>query len=516
MVDVTMMDDSGKNGAASCRFTAWFPKTSQPGQGDQLKKLMESVDNVTPVAFFNLVSHKEKTMGSASEHTTLKTSRQKFTFEICNEGTKASRLTTNATTVTTKDSSQITVVSELPNFVKQDIDYMAVDSHLTVCRLLHYMMQADPALMNVNSSVFQINLARIIEPKAGEQFLTNDGDRLFPTVRVIDSTGTVELKMRAKAVLELSGVSDKNEFMNLASNGALNFPILSSMRIAVSKRKEDSAAEHAEDRLNWIIVEATEQAVLIPQAVPNASMEYLTQLMISLPQSSNRILAAPMSAVRLLRHGGMVVNPSSSDSAPLQASYVLSLVAHAGRSVVTDLAGGHKLVSKNCWSVPFEPPATKDSGAPEHADKKVLGEIASYCTMDNVQDYTLTARNPKQPVYAMIIISNVHEASDDPTHLTYMVDKVGDKLDEADIPKVRALLRKLAQTSNKSQCQQKLNNTPDWKDNTPYTATKSQASLLHTYRCRSALAGIDAGVLEHARCRCFRARGQCIHSSEKT
>ena len=27
MVEVTIMDDSGKNGAASCRFTAWFPKT---------------------------------------------------------------------------------------------------------------------------------------------------------------------------------------------------------------------------------------------------------------------------------------------------------------------------------------------------------------------------------------------------------------------------------------------------------------------------------------------------------
>ena len=118
----------------------------------------------------------------------------------------------------------------------------------------------------------------------------------------------------------------------------------------------------------------------------------------------------------------MVVNASG--HVPLQATCVLSLVAHIGRSHIDELAGGHKLISKDCWQVPFVPPTTKDEGAPEHADRRVLGDIASYCTKDNVQDYTLTGRKPKEAVYALIVISNVHDNPGDCTRLTYMTQKV--------------------------------------------------------------------------------------------
>jgi len=67
MVEVTIMDDSGKEGAASCRFTAWFPKGANTAQCSQLQNLIESVASQKPLVFFNLVAQKEKTMDSASE-----------------------------------------------------------------------------------------------------------------------------------------------------------------------------------------------------------------------------------------------------------------------------------------------------------------------------------------------------------------------------------------------------------------------------------------------------------------
>ena len=65
-----------------------------------------------------------------------------------------------------------------------------------------------------------------------------------------------------------------------------------------------------------------------------------------------RMIAAPMSSVRRVPHVGMVVN-----SVP--ASCVLSLLAHVGRSETVPLQGGHKLISRGRWNVPFEPSKEK-------------------------------------------------------------------------------------------------------------------------------------------------------------
>ena len=118
-----------------------------------------------------------------------------------------------------------------------------------------------------------------------------------------------------------------------------------------STKNEESASEHADKRFNAIIVEAVEQDLLGRKVVPNKSMEYLNQLMQSVPADSNRMIVAPISDVGLVRHAGLAVFTSSSVSQ--KASCVLSLIAHTGRSVISDLVGGHKLVSKHCWNVPF-------------------------------------------------------------------------------------------------------------------------------------------------------------------
>ena len=483
LVDVTIMDDSGTSGAASCKFPGWFPKTLTGPPCEQLVILNEAAAQQKPVAFFNLFVQKEDKAVGASEHgdenkkNTLKTSRDKFYFQICECSARAERLKNNAVAITTTASDKITVVAEMPNnefgpyFAKTDIDYLHTEATFTVCRLLDYTINGGSSLLTPNTTdttLFQINHARVLEPKANENVYTNAGDRLFPTARVIDHSGAFTTKMREKAALELSGQSNKEEFADLVSKGALNFPILCSLRIAV--RKNSKSGDTTEDRLDAVIVEATQQD-LWPQAMPNASMEFLSQLMLTLPADLGRMVAAPISAVRHVRHTGMVVEWSS--SMRLQASCVLSLVAHTGRSTMKALPGGTKLISKGGWNVPFQEVTTQDTGAPEHADKKIPGELASYCTNENVQDYTLTGPNPKEPVYAMIIISGVQETSGENT---FMVDKVNTRIVNKDnIPTIRSLLRKLARIPATPEVQGKANKSPEWlQDKTPYTAKKAR------------------------------------------
>ena len=52
----------------------------------------------------------------------------------------------------------------------------------------------------------------------------------------MDCTVTMEIKMREKAALALAGVSDKETFVDSASKGALDFPVLCSLRKAIRKR----------------------------------------------------------------------------------------------------------------------------------------------------------------------------------------------------------------------------------------------------------------------------------------
>ena len=157
---------------------------------------MDAARTKEPVAFFNLVVLKEDqaTAPGASEHgndnknTTLKTSKDKFFFHISTDNERANRLKHNASVIA--GSTDITVVSEMPTFERTPIDYLTKDSIFTVCRLLHYATQASCSLMPPDThgvsvsehSLFQINHARIVEPKGNENIFTTSGERgSFPS-----------------------------------------------------------------------------------------------------------------------------------------------------------------------------------------------------------------------------------------------------------------------------------------------------------------------------------------------
>ena len=311
LVDVTIMDDSGTKGAASCKFPAWFPKPVGIAPSDDLTLLTDAAKKTEPVAFFNLVVLKEgpDTAPGASEHgkdnkkTTLKTSQDKFFFHISTDNERADRLKQNASVIA--GSTDITVVSEMPTFERTPIDYLTMESTFTVCRLLVYTIQAGGSLTTSDThggdasdhGLFQINHARIVEPKGNEDVFASGGERLFPSVQVIDTSGALVLKMREKAALELSGQTSAKTFAELASKGALNFPILCSLRVRLRRVLQSTTATSqdapgdTESTFQAMIVEATEQD-LSPQAMPNVSMDFLTQMLRALPSDEAKMLVA--------------------------------------------------------------------------------------------------------------------------------------------------------------------------------------------------------------------------------
>jgi len=443
VVDVTIMDDSGSTNAAKSDFGAWFPTLPTNDDSDDLKRLRDMAGRFVPMAFFNLVCQKD------NDKTILKPSINSFIFESLSEGTKATRLIAKADELLATRAENVTVVAELPAFQpreRQEIDYRSTQATLTVCRLLHLARHSEAENLGLSATgaaedalatgaaehasvLFQINHVRVLEPKSGDNVFARETDRLWPNVRVIDSTGTIEIRMREKAALELSGARDATTFAACAAQGALNFPVLCSIRVTMKSSKDS-------DLMDLCIVEAVEQDLLCPRSLPNSSGNYLTELLHSAVPDPTRMIAAPMSSVLRTSHVGMMV-----ESVPV--SCVLSLIAHVGRSETQNLDGGYKLVSKGCWNVPFEMSPPQSDGAPEHADIKIVGEVASYCTMENVQDYTLTARRPTEPMYALIIISSVRKAPGNDNGHIYMVDKVT-PVSLADVPTILQILKRLS------------------------------------------------------------------------
>ena len=378
-------------------------------------------------------------------------------------------------------ADHVTVVAELPVFQareRQEIDYRSPQAILTVCRLLHLARQSDAENIGLSAAgaadqafaigaaeqasvLFQMNHVRVLEPKSGDSVYARETDRLWPNVRVIDSTGTIEIRMREKAALELSGAPDAATFAAFAAQGALNFPVLCSIRVTMKSSKDY-------DLMDLCIVEAVEQDLLCPRSLPNSSGNYLAELLDSAIPDPTRMIAAPMSSVLRTSHVGMMV-----ESVPV--SCVLSLIAHVGRSDTQNLDGAYKLVSKGCWNVPFEMSSPQPDGAPEHADIKIVGEVASYCTMENVQDYTLTARRPTEPMYALVIISSVRKAPGDDNGHIYMVDKVA-PVSVADIPTILQILKRLSMFAKQASQSTASHQSPaKWDDGrSPASAKKTR------------------------------------------
>ena len=164
-----------------------------------LKKLIEERK---PVTFFALQCDNQETAN------VVKPDFERFRFAPCATGPRAEQLVSKAECLLGATEQPITVSAALPVFVSRDAtDYLSVPAKQTTCELLSAAVRSGAELLeseksgasdHVGGILVQLNHARIIEPAANDDLLTNDGVRLFATVAMVDRSGTVELRMREK------------------------------------------------------------------------------------------------------------------------------------------------------------------------------------------------------------------------------------------------------------------------------------------------------------------------------
>jgi len=434
--DVTIRDDSGPGGVCQCSFTIWLPK--QYESTEKLADLKQLCEEKKPVTFFALQCDIKENAN------VIKPDFERFRFAPCKTGPRAEQLESNANDLLGDTQHAITIIAKLPVFEpRESTDYLEVAAKQTTCELLRAALRSGVELLESDESgasediegiLFQINHVRLLEPAPNDNLLTNDEARLFVPVAMIDRSGTIEVRMREKAALELTSLTTKEEFIQEAQKGGLNFPILCSVRVHM--RKVSGVTK--KDSISAIVVEAEQQKLSITN-MPNTSMFELRNLLKVIEVNVERLVVAPLESVAHSPHGGMVVNAYGKQH---QCACVLTLIAHTGKSIVHEIGQGHRMMSKEVWNIPFELLLQRQEGAPEHASKMIDGQIASFCTMNNVQYYTLSPLpRSKEPVYAIVVISNVS------THngkLLYMIDKVEKIDDKGELANVINYFKKLS------------------------------------------------------------------------
>ena len=425
IVDVMIRDGSGPTEASECEFSMFFPAT-QAGR-NELAEFRKCAREKTPVAFFNLCIQP----GTDGKNT-LRPDRETFHWTIASGGTKAKSLTSNAQVL--QSTTNATTIATMAEFVPHDaVDYLSPAATLTVARVLRAVIRSEDEFPHDESShLFQMNYIRVLEPSAGQNIHTRDG-RLFPEIVFEDVSGQIELRVREKAVLELSGLSDREEFCNEVARSGVNFPILVTARIHVRKidasdqgsqdsagNASDQGSQGSAGSVSAVIVEATEQNWEIARSMPNASYDYLNEAMkyFGYP-SPDRMCVAPSASLKHSPHGGLIVQDP--DGTRHACGSVLTLLAHTGKCDAADLEGGHRLVTTTAWNVPFAEVGVQENGAPEHADSKLEARFIAYCSPTNVQFFTLSSRKGKDPIYALVSLGRSY-VTDGTTH--FMINKV--------------------------------------------------------------------------------------------
>ena len=446
IVDITIRDSSGAdNGAAQCKMTLFFPDT--PSGRGEVNELQACSTEQQPVAFFNLFIHPTDDGRKA-----MKPGKEDFRWAPAKMGKKAELLKQTAARLYSTDSVQsITSIEEWTPQEKRD--FLAPEATLTVVALLQQVIRNKTFTSGEDQGaaehLFQLNHVRVREPLPNDDIYAGQGSRLFVPVLLQDHTGQVDLRMREKAALELSGCHEKADFKQDTIDSALNFPMLCSVRVLVRERRpmahnaqddmevNDRASEHA---ISAVIVEAAEQTMDGPKAFPNESMAFIMSIVKKAGiLGMDRRLVAPANMLARSPHGGMVVE--NLDGQKLPASAVLTCIAHMGKCDVIDLPKGNRITTAKTFLVPFlEGDAARVlAGEMLQDNHKLQAKFIAYCTSKNVQNYTLSSRKPKQPVYAMALVASAHASGEE---TTFMMDKVH-IINEADLAAVCTVLRKM-------------------------------------------------------------------------
>ena len=407
VVDVTVLDGTkGTSGnVAEIDFCMWFSQDT----AKSLEDLRELATGQRPVTFFALA-------GAVGKSGKVEVSTSVDFDWVLAQGGKADSLVSQAVELQSLPNKETLTEVWQPDHTAKD--YLNCVATQSACELLRTGLQQN--LFAEEEKLYQMNYVTLLPPPPGTRPLTKDGQRIYFRTTTSDFSGSVEVGVREKVALTLSGENDKSTFVEKALRGEVLFPMLCSVRVLLTKRDKNptqgGASEPVDKETTATIVEAEEQSI---EQAPTSAMLELASLLKHCAQSPNGTLPALLSRIGKSKHYGLGVHCASdgaSEPAATQAlrpcDKVLTLVASREQSVLQPLGEqGWRLVTENVTD-PLQP-----SSPPVR--------LVAMCTLDTLSNYKLDPpRSGDKTQYALLLISNVTTPVGQETAKTLLVQEV--------------------------------------------------------------------------------------------
>ena len=320
----------------------------------------------------------------------------------------------------------------------------------TNCALLQSMRaNSNVKAIDDNPTVWQLNWVEVAWP-AGSSVCRNDGQALWFKTAVSDIHGSKDdVWMDESSALTLSGLPNKQAFVETWQNGDQTFPIMSSVKVVRTLDQTGGASQPSGAEENrsakFVIVQAWMQP--FHEAPTQASLD-LDKYRRDVSDDTSRILPA---ALHMIRESPCYAFQVTNDLFTLPCQRVVALIVSSEKSkseaVGTD---GFKLTTKNVQCVM----ADDDT----HLAAKYT--LLATCTQDNLAAYRLDpVRGQKQ--YAMITLTAKIDEN-------FVVDQV-QLLNEETAMQAKASFKKLIILTHRT-------NDPARKREVAWTEASSPAS----------------------------------------
>ena len=270
-------------------------------------------------------------------------------------------------------------------------DYENEPGSQILCKLLSDMVaKTDVANLNEKSTLWQANWVAIGWPQ-GETLLKKDGKSLWFQCTLTDLSGqVVNAWMNEKSALMLSGLADKDAFIESFNQGNQIFPIMATVKVIRELRAPPDAggvlqpadSKPAQGFVNLVIVHGADQPWNEPPT--KAALELIPMLR-DLKDDTSAILPAALHMVETSPHYAFTIDcKSASDGSQISipCQKVLALIRSTKNAKATNLGDGFKLITPGVEDLLSTVDPTGLAGQMKHT-------LSAICTLSNLPQYRL-------------------------------------------------------------------------------------------------------------------------------